>query len=307
MELNQYMDILPEVREALEEGKPVVALESTIISHGMPYPQNKETSRECEKRIREQGAVPATIAVINGRIKIGITADDLQILAESKNVAKLSRRDLAIIIAEKGTGATTVATTMILADMAGIRVFATGGIGGVHRGVAQTWDISADLQELATTDVCVVCAGAKSILDIPKTLEYLETMGVPVIAMGTKQFPAFFTPNSGCEADYAAESPLAVAKILYAKKQMGLRGGVLVGNPIKKEDAMDDAVINAAIDQAVREAEEQGIHGKATTPFLLSRVVELTGGNSLKSNMALVFSNCEVAARIAVELQKMNR
>ena len=304
MIMNEYVDIHPEVQEALSAGTPVVALESTIISHGMPYPQNLETSHQCEARIRAQGAIPATTAIVNGRIKVGVTQEELQILAEAKNVAKLSRRDMATLIAEKGNGATTVAAAMMIADMAGIRVFATGGIGGVHRGVEHTWDISADLQELAMTNVCVVCAGIKSILDIGKTLEYLETMGVPVLAMGTKDFPAFFTRKSGFQADYAANSPADVARILHIRNQLGIRGGVLVGNPIAEEYAMDEDVINTAIDQALKELEEKHIHGKESTPFILGRVVELTGGSSLDSNMHLVFSNCEVAAKIAVDLKK---
>lgn len=305
MKMNEYVDIHPEVQEALAAGKPVVALESTIISHGMPYPKNLESSKGCEERIRREGAVPATTAIVNGRIKVGVTAEELQILAEAKGVEKLSRRDMATLIAEKKSGATTVAAAMMMADMAGIRVFATGGIGGVHRGVEHTWDISADLQELANTNVCVVCAGVKSILDIPKTLEYLETMGVPVFAMESKDFPAFFTRKSGCKADVCAEHPIDVARTLLVKEQLGLRGGVLVGNPVPKEFAMDEAVITKAIEQALREAEEKGIHGKESTPFLLGRVVELTGGNSLKTNMELVYNNCTVAAQIAVELQKL--
>lgn len=305
MKINEFMDIQPEVQEALAKGIPVVALESTIISHGMPYPQNLETSKICEQRIREQGAVPATTAVVNGRIKVGVTPDELQILAEAKNVVKLSRRDMATLIAEKGTGATTVAAAMMIANAAGIKVFATGGIGGVHRGVEHSWDISADLQELANTNVCVVCAGVKSILDIGKTLEYLETMGVPVFAIGTKKFPAFFTRESGFEADYAAMAPEDVARTLYVKDKLSLRGGVLVGNPIDEKYAMDESVISAAIEQALKECEEKGIRGKESTPFLLGRVVELTGGNSLKSNMELVFNNCTEAAKIAVALQKM--
>ena len=304
MIMNEFVDIHPEVKEALAAGTPVVALESTIISHGMPYPQNLETSRQCEARIRAQGAVPATTAIVRGRIKVGITQEELQLLAEAKHVDKLSRRDMATLIAEEGNGATTVAAAMMIADMAGIRVFATGGIGGVHRGVEHTWDISADLQELATTNVCVVCAGIKSILDIGKTLEYLETMGVPVLAMGTRDFPAFFTRKSGFQADYAAKSPEDVARILSIKEKLGLRGGVLVGNPIAEEYAMDEGVIAKAIDQALEELEEKHIHGKESTPFILGRVVELTGGSSLDSNMHLVYSNCEVAAKIAVSLKK---
>lgn len=305
MNLNEFVDILPEVQDALENAKPVVALESTIISHGMPYPENLESAQHCENIIRAQGAIPATMAILNGRIKVGLTPDDLLYLAQAKDIAKVSRRDMSMLIADKGNGATTVAATMIIANMVGIRIFATGGIGGVHRGVAHTWDISADLQELANTNVCVICAGVKSILDIGKTLEYLETMGVPVIAMGSKNFPAFFTRESGFQADYAANSPSEVAKILYVKEKLGLQGGVLVANPIAKEHAMEEAVINQAINQAVQELEEKGIHGKDSTPFLLARVVELTGGSSLRSNKQLVYGNCEVAAKIAVSLVKM--
>lgn len=307
MKMNEFVDIHPEVKEALKDGAPIVALESTIISHGMPYPQNLETSHQCESRIRVHGAIPATTAIVNGRIKIGVTQEELQILAEAKNVAKLSRRDMATLIAEKGNGATTVAAAMMMADMVGIRVFATGGIGGVHRGVEHTWDISADLQELATTNVCVVCAGVKSILDIGKTLEYLETMGVPVIAVGTKDFPAFFSRKSGFQADYAAKDPQDVAKILHIKDMLGVRGGVLVGNPIAEEYAMDEDIINNAINQALKELEMNHIHGKESTPFILGRVVELTGGSSLNSNMHLVYSNCEVAAEIAVSLNQLQK
>lgn len=304
MKINEFVDIHPEILDALETGKPVVALESTIISHGMPYPENLESAQHCENIIRAQGAIPVTMAILDGRIKVGLQADELQKLAEAKDIAKVSRRDFSMLIADKGNGATTVAATMIIANMVGIRVFATGGIGGVHRGVEHTWDISADLQELANTNVCVVCAGVKSILDIGKTLEYLETMGVPVIAMGGKSFPAFFTRESGFQADYAAMSPSEVAKILHVKEKLGLRGGLLVANPIAKEHAMDEDVINNAINQAVQELEAKGIHGKESTPFLLGRVVELTGGSSLVSNKELVFANCEVAAKIAVSLEE---
>lgn len=304
MNINEFVDIHPEVQDALENGKPVVALESTIISHGMPYPENLESAQHCENIIHAQGAIPATMAILNGRIKVGLTQDELQILAVSKDIAKVSRRDISMLLVENGNGATTVAATMIIANMVGISVFATGGIGGVHRGVEHTWDISADLQELANTDVCVVCAGVKSILDIGKTLEYLETMGVPVIAMGSRSFPAFFTRESGFQADYAAMASSDVAKILYVKGKLGLHGGVLVANPIAKEHAMDEAVINKAINQAVKELEAKGIHGKESTPFLLGRVVELTGGSSLAANNELVYGNCEVAAKIAVSLQE---
>ena len=304
MKWNNYVDVLPEVRQAIENKVPVVALESTIISHGMPYPQNLETARVCEERIRKEGAIPAVTAVIDGRIKVGVTKEELEVLAEAKDVQKLTRRDLATMIACKGSGATTVAAAMMFADLAGIRVFATGGIGGVHRGVAESWDISADLEELATTDVCVVCAGIKSILDIPKTLDYLETKGVPVFAMGQKRFPAFFTSDSGCDADYAAKDAEEVARILAVKKELGLRGGVLVGNPIPKAYEMDKAVIDTAIASALAECEKQDIRGKDTTPFLLGKIVELTGGSSLKSNMELVYENCTLAAKIAVALSK---
>ena len=298
--LNKYLDIKPEVAEALAAGKPVVALESTIISHGMPYPQNVETALAVEKIIRDNGAVPATIAVIGGRLKAGLTAEEIEYFGKKGlEVAKASRRDLAVLCARGEDGATTVTTTMMIAHMAGIKVFATGGIGGVHRGAETTMDISADLEELAQTPVMVVCAGAKSILDLGLTLEYLETHGVPVIGYETDCLPAFFTRDSEFGVDYRMDSAEEIAKAFKTQNEMGLRGGMLVANPIPVEYSMDSKVISAAIDQAVKEAEEQGIKGKETTPFLLARVTELTGGNSLESNIQLVFNNARLAAKTA--------
>ena len=303
--MNTYLDISPEVRQALAEGKPVVALESTIISHGMPYPKNVETALLVEKTIRENGAVPATIAIIGGRLKAGLSPDEIEYLGKAgPKVAKASRRDLAAIVARGADGATTVTTTMIIAHMAGIKVFATGGIGGVHRGAEVTMDISADLEELGSTPVMVVCAGAKSILDLGLTLEYLETKGVPVIGYGTDELPAFYTRRSGFGVDYRVDSPEELATMFKAHLALGMKGGMLVTNPIPEEYAMDKAVIDAAIEQALRESVEQGVHGKETTPFLLARVVELTGGSSLESNIQLVLNNATLAAKTAVELCK---
>ena len=301
--MNKYLDISPEVQQALAEGKPVVALESTIISHGMPYPKNVETALLVEKTIRDNGAVPATIAIIGGRLKAGLSSEEIEYLGKSgRKVAKVSRRDLAAIVARGADGATTVTTTMIIAHMAGIRVFATGGIGGVHRGAETTMDISADLEELANTPVMVVCAGAKSILDLGLTLEYLETKGVPVIGYGTDELPAFYTRRSGFGVDYRVDTPAQLAAMFKAQQELGMKGGMLVTNPIPEQYAMDKEVIDAAIDQAVRESREKGIHGKETTPFLLARVVELTGGDSLESNIQLVLNNAVVASRTASEL-----
>ena len=295
-----YLDIHPEVKQALDQGKPVVALESTIISHGMPYPQNVETALMVEQTIRDEGAVPATIAMIGGRCKAGLTADEIEYFGKKGTaIAKASRRDMAALIARGEDGATTVTTTMIIANMAGIKVFATGGIGGVHRGAQQTFDISADLEELAHTAVCVVCAGAKAILDLPLTLEYLETHGVPVIGYGTKELPAFYSRHSGLQVDYRMDTPEEIARTLKTQQELGFAGGMLVANPIPEADAMDDTAINEAIGQALREAEEQGIRGKETTPFLLARVKDLTGGDSLAANIRLVCNNAKVAARIA--------
>ncbi|MDD5902617.1 MAG: pseudouridine-5'-phosphate glycosidase [Oscillospiraceae bacterium] len=303
--MNKYLDISPEVAEALNNGKPVVALESTIISHGMPYPRNVKTALLVEQTIRENGAVPATIAIIGGRLKAGLSEAEIEYLGKSgRNVAKASRRDLAALIARKADGATTVTTTMMIAHMAGIGIFATGGIGGVHRGAETTMDISADLEELGNTPVMVICAGAKSILDLGLTLEYLETKGVPVIGYGTNELPAFYTRHSGFGVDYRADSPAELAAMFKAQRELGLKGGMLVTNPIPEEYSMDKAVIDAAIEQALKEAEEAGIKGKETTPFLLAKVVELTGGDSLDSNIQLVLNNARLAAKTAAELAK---
>ena len=300
MNLHDYLSVAPEIAEALAAGKPVVALESTILSHGMPYPENVEFAHKVEKIVREEGAIPATTAIIGGKLKVGLNDEELLTMCKAENVGKVSRRDVAVYLATGQTGATTVATTMIIASLAGIRFFATGGIGGVHRGAEKTMDISADLQELAHTPVMVVCAGAKSILDLGLTLEYLETNGVPVIGYGTKELPAFYTRSSGFSVDYRMDTPEELAAAFKAQNDMALGGGMLVTNPIPQEYAMPADVINAAIDQAVSEAAAQGIHGKETTPFLLARVAELTGGDSLASNIQLVFNNARLAARTAV-------
>ena len=303
--MNKYLDIAPEVAQALAEGKPVVALESTIISHGMPYPQNVETALKVEEVIRENGAVPATIAIIGGRLKAGLSKEEIDHLGKAGHaVTKASRRDMPAIVARGIDGATTVTTTMIIAHMAGIKVFATGGIGGVHRGAETTMDISADLEELGQTPVMVVCAGAKSILDLGLTLEYLETKGVPVMGFGTDELPAFYTRKSGFGVDYRVDTPEELAAMFKAQRELGFKNGMLVTNPIPEEYAMDKAVIDAAIEQALKESVEQGIKGKETTPFLLARVSELTGGDSLDSNIQLVFNNAKVAALTAVELAK---
>ena len=303
--MNKYLDIKPEVKEAIEAGKPVVALESTIISHGMPYPQNVETALQVEQIIRDNGAVPATIAIIGGRLKAGLTPEEIEYFGKKgPEITKASRRDLAMLCARGEDGACTVTTTMMIAHMAGIKVFATGGIGGVHRGAEVTMDISADLEELAQTPVMVVCAGCKSILDIGLTLEYLETHGVPVLGFGTEEMPAFYTRKSGFNVDYKVDSPEDLAKFFNTHLELGLRGGVLVTNPIPEEYAMDPDIINPAINQAVDECVKLGIKGKETTPFLLARVKELTGGDSLDSNIQLVFNNAKVAAQTACELCK---
>ena len=304
--MNPYLDILPEVAEAIRSGKPVVALESTIISHGMPYPQNVETALKVEQIIRDHGAVPATIAVIGGRLKAGLSPEEIEYFGKKgRTIAKASRRDLAVLCARGEDGATTVTTTMIIAHMAGIKIFATGGIGGVHRGATETMDISADLEELAHTPVMVICAGAKSILDLGLTLEYLETHGVPVLGYGTKELPAFYTRHSGFSVDYRVDSPEELAKAFKVQGDLGFSGGMLVTNPIPEEYSMPKDVIDAAIDQAIRECEEKGIHGKETTPFLLARVAELTGGDSLASNIQLVFNNAKLAALTAAAYCRM--
>ena len=305
MNMNKYLDVNPEVAEALANGKPVVALESTIISHGMPYPQNVETALNVEKIIRENGAVPATIAIIGGRLKAGLTAEGIEYFGKKgRAIHKASRRDLAVLCARGEDGATTVTTTMIIAHMAGIRFFATGGIGGVHRGAETTMDISADLEELGRTPVMVCCAGAKSILDLGLTLEYLETKGVPVIGYGTDELPAFYTRQSGFGVDYRIDTPEDLAAAFKAQNDLQL-GGFLVTNPIPEEYAMDKAVIDAAIDQAIQESKEQGIKGKETTPFLLARVAELTGGDSLASNIQLVYNNAALTAKTAAAYCKL--
>ena len=304
MNIERYLSITPEIAEAVKAGKPVVALESTILSHGMPYPENWEFSHKVEEIIRGEGAIPATTAIIGGKLKIGLTAEELELMCKDPTVGKVSRRDVAVYLATGKTGATTVATTMMLAEMAGIKVFATGGIGGVHRGAETTMDISADLEELAHTPVMVVCAGAKSILDLGLTLEYLETHGVPVLGYGTKELPAFYTRHSGFAVDYQVDSPEELAAAFRASLELGFVGGMLVTNPIPEEYSMDPAVINAAIEEALAQAKENGIHGKETTPFLLAKVKELTGGDSLDSNIQLVFNNAKVAARTAACLTK---
>lgn len=298
----KYLEVKPEVAKAILEGKPVVALESTIISHGMPYPKNVETALEVERIIRENGAIPATIAILGGKLKVGLTEEEVEYLGKAKNVVKTSRRDIPFIVAKKLDGATTVASTMILAAMAGIKIFATGGIGGVHRGAQESYDISADLQELAQTNVAVICAGAKSILDIGLTLEYLETNGVPVIGYQTDELPAFYTRKSGFGVDYRVDDTKELAVALKAKWDMKLNGGVVVANPIPSEYEMDFDVITNAINIAVAEAERNGIKGKESTPFLLAKVKEITGGDSLDSNIQLVYNNARVAASLAVEL-----
>lgn len=298
---NQYLDISPEVKQALENNQPVVALESTIISHGMPYPQNLGTALKVEEIIRKNGAIPATIAVINGRLKAGLSKEEITILGkQGLNVAKVSRRDLPVIVANKQNGATTVAATMIIAELAGIRVFATGGLGGVHRGAEHTFDISADLQELAKTSVAVVCAGAKSILDLGLTMEYLETFGVPVVGYQTEKLPSFFSRTSPYDVSVKLDTAQQIAEMIKIKWNLGLNGGVVVANPIPKQDAMDEAVISAAIEKALQESVAQGIKGKETTPFLLAKVVELTGGDSLEANINLVFNNAKLASEIAI-------
>ena len=301
-----YLDIAPEVGAALKEGRPVVALESTIISHGMPYPQNVETARNVEDIIRSEGAVPATIAIIGGKMKVGLSADEIEYLGKKgMAVTKASRRDLPVLAAKGMDGATTVASTMIIAAMAGIKIFATGGIGGVHRGAETTMDISADLEELGRTDVTVVCAGAKSILDIGLTLEYLETKGVPVLGYGTDELPAFYCRESGFGVDYRVDTPEELAATIKAKHDLGVHGGILVGNPIPKEYEMPKAMADRAIDIAVKKAEENGIKGKQLTPFLLALVKEMTGGMSLDSNIQLVYNNARVAAKTAVALSAL--
>lgn len=300
--MKNYLSYSKEVQEGLEKGLPIVALESTIISHGMPYPQNVETAREVEQILRDAGCVPATIALIDGQIKIGLSDEELEMFGQAKDVAKASRRDMAYLLATKKIGATTVAATMIAAELAGIELFVTGGIGGVHRGAETTMDISADLEELSKTKVGVVCAGAKSILDIGLTLEYLETKGVPVIGFGTDELPAFYTRQSGFDVNFKLDTPEEVAKVLRTKWNLNLEGGAVIANPIPEEDALDHDFITNIIEKALKEAEEKGIHGKQVTPFLLGKVKELTDGTSLVANIALVKNNAKVGAQIAKAL-----
>lgn len=306
MNLAKYLEISKEIKEALESNKPVVALESTIISHGMPYPQNVETALKVEEIVRQNGAVPATIAILNGKLKVGLNKEEIDYLGKKGlEVTKASRRDIPAILASEDDGATTVASTMIIAALAGIKVFATGGIGGVHRGAETTMDISADLEELAMTDVAVVCAGAKSILDIGLTLEFLETKGVPVLGYQTKELPAFYTRKSGFKVDYKMDTPEQIAKTLKAKWDVNLKGGVVIANPIPEEFAMDFDTITTAINNAVAEAEEKGIKGKDSTPFLLAKVKDITKGKSLESNIQLVFNNAKLASEIAKNYCKL--
>ena len=299
------MKINPVVLDALKNNKPVVALETTIISHGMPYPKNVETALKVEQVIRDHGAIPATIGIINGEPVVGMTPDEIELFGKAKNIVKASRRDLPVVYAKKLWAATTVSSSMILANQAGIEVFVTGGIGGVHRGAQESMDISADLQELGKTNVTVVCAGAKSILDLPLTLEYLETMGVPVLGYKTKELPAFYTAHSGLGVDYQIDSPEEAANIIVEKRKNNLMGGILITNPIPEEYAMDSKIINDAIEKALSMADEQGIKGKEITPFLLKNIVDITGGDSLESNIALILNNAALGAEISKEVCKL--
>jgi pseudouridine-5'-phosphate glycosidase len=294
-----YLDIKEDVLKALESNAPVVALESTIISHGMPYPENVEMAKKVEQIVRENGAVPATIAIMDGKIKIGLTDKDLETLASSEYVTKVSRRDIAHVIASKKIGATTVASTMICAEMAGIKFFVTGGIGGVHKGFEETMDVSADLEELSNTNVNVICAGAKAILDLPRTMEYLETKGVPVVGYQTKVLPAFYTRESSIPLSIHFDDVKGLASMIYAKDQLALKGGVLIVNPIPKEDSLEETFINGIINHAIKESVKDGISGKDTTPYLLKKIVEETKGESLKANLALVYNNAKVGALLA--------
>lgn len=299
---SNFIDVKPEVAKALEEGTPVVALESTIIAHGMPYPRNVETAIAVEDVIRAEGVMPATIAIINGRIKIGLTKEEIEYLGTADNVLKVSRRDFPLVIAKKMNGATTVAGTMIAAHMAGIKLFVTGGIGGVHRGAGESFDISADLEELKTTEVAVVCAGVKSILDIGATLEYLETSGVPVITYGTEEFPAFYSRKSGFKSECRLDDPKDIADLINAKAALGLRGGMLIACPIPEEEEIPYEKMDVVIKEALKECEEQGVKGKRITPFLLSKVKDLTEGSSLKANIKLVLNNARIGAKIARDI-----
>ena len=305
--IENYLDISQEVETALANNLPIVALESTIISHGMPYPQNKETALQVEQIVRDNGAIPATIALINGKIKVGLTENEIDYLAKSgSKIVKASRRDLPYLLSKKIDGATTVASTMIAANLAGIRVFATGGIGGVHRGASQSFDISADLQELANTNVAVVCAGIKAILDLGLTLEYLETFGIPVLGYQTDELPAFYTQKSGFKVNYKMNSPQEISELLKTKWSLNLKGGVIITNPIPEEKQLDFEIMQEAIDKALIEEKILGIKGKDSTPFLLGKVKELTDGLSLAANIELVFNNAKLAAQIAQEYKKQD-
>lgn len=301
----KFLDINDEVKKALDEKLPIVALESTIISHGMPYPKNVEMAKNVEQIVRDNGAVPATIAIMDGKIKIGLTEKDLNTLATAKDVAKVSRRDMANVIATKKIGATTVATTMICAEMAGINFFVTGGIGGVHRGYEEHMDVSADLEELGMTNVTVICAGAKAILDLPRTMEYLETKGVPVIGYKTKYLPAFYTKTSDIKLNLSAETTQEIAQTIFAKDELGLKGGVLVTNPIPDEYSLDEKYIGSIIEDALKSAKEEHVAGKDVTPYLLAKIVAKTEGKSLESNIQLVYNNAKVGSSIAVEYNKL--
>ncbi len=303
--MKQYIDFSKEVKQAKAENKPIVALESTIISHGMPYPQNVEMATKVENIIRKNGAIPATIALIDGKIKIGLEKEELELLANSDNVAKVSRRDFTEVLTTKRVGATTVASTMMCADLAAIQFFVTGGIGGVHRGVESTMDISADLEELSKTNVTVICAGAKSILDLPKTMEYLETQGVPVIGYKTDELPAFFTRESGIKLNSSSENPEDIARICKVKNDLDIEGGVVIANPVPKEDELSKSYIDSIIEEAVKEAEALGISGKDSTPFLLGKIVEKSDGKSLHTNIKLVENNAILGAKIAVAFNQM--
>lgn len=305
MNIEKYLSVTPEIAEAVAAGKPVVALESTILSHGMPYPQNVEFAHKVEEIVRAEGAIPATTAIIGGKLKVGLTAEELEIMCKADGVGKVSRRDVAVYLATNQTGATTVATTMMIAAMAGIRFFATGGIGGVHRGAEKTMDISADLQELRQTSVAVVCAGAKMILDIGLTLEYLETMGVPVLGLRTDDFPAFYCRRSGFGVDYNAKDEAEIARIAKTKWDLGLAGGILIGNPVPEEYAMDFDEMTAVIEKAIAGANAEGVRGKNITPYLLAHIVEYTGGQSLKTNIQLAYNNARAAGKIAVAYAKL--
>ena len=301
--MNKYIELSKEVREAIDNKLAIVALESTIISHGMPYPKNVETALKCEEIVRENGSIPATIAILNGKLKVGLSREELEFLGkQGRAITKTSRRDIAYNVANKINGATTVSATMYIASLAGIKVFATGGIGGVHRGAEKTFDISADLEELAMTNVAVVCAGIKSILDLGLTMEYLETKGVPVIGYQTEKLPAFYSRESKFKVNFKIDSPQEIAHVLKTKHDLGLDGGMLITNPIPKSHSMDSKIIDNAIDNAIAEMDQLNITGKEQTPFLLGKIVELTEGKSLESNIALVYHNCKLASQISSHL-----